>query len=255
MEENKIIKKYLTLNSIILFMTPFCLEGLMGFNRQMNKEFSYGGKLNNRLYDGHSDSYTDLYNDFESVVFPISVIVVLLLAGIINYTFFKNYISENKFKPVFKFDFLYRIFLMALSAFTIYQFNLTDFWDNNIALYRIMYLLTLILPFLLIYEFVINKGATIFPDLSYRIKEQNIYSDEKKLTSLKNLNIISEEKFSAASQEIKKEKILVEVRNSITYKEFISNLDFAVSKGLLNEKEKQEKLLEKEAELIKEYNQ
>jgi hypothetical protein len=49
-------------------------------------------------------------------------------------------------------------------------------------------------------------------------------------------------------------RILVEIRNSRNYIEFLSNIDFAVDKGLLSEEEKRKKLQEKEDELLREYH-
>jgi hypothetical protein len=254
MSENKIIRKYLAFSILGIFITPFWLEGLMGFNRKMNYEFEYGGNLNYRLYDGNFDIYTEMYQDFEPVIFPIALIFVILITGAINLIFVSNYISENWLKPLFKADLYYRIFIIALSVLTIYQFNLTDFWDDNIFAYRLMYLLTLILPITLVYEFAINKGRTVFPQLSYRKKQESNNSEEQKLASLKKMNIINDDTYSTELEKINSKRIFVEIRNSRNYIEFLSNIDFAVDKGLLSEEEKRKKLQEKEDELLREYH-
>lgn len=128
-----------------------------------------------------------------------------------------------------------------------------DFYEGNIWLYRLIYLLVG-LPFMvLIYELTINKSQSIFPNLKYSKVKDRINVDSNELDKLKNLDIIDKETYSTELQKIKKEKVSIEIKNTKDYKEFENSVNIALSKDLITKEVAEEKLLKKENELFEKH--
>ena len=240
MELQKIINKYLYKSIFYIVLIFIYFEGIMGLKAHYYQEYR-----NNRI----SSSFQ---HDFEQVIFSVSCIALLVLLGY-NIIKIREKIGETNVGNILKYGLIFYIILAIVTGICIYNENLMDFYEDNIWLYRLIYLLVG-LPFMvLIYELTINKSQSIFPNLKYSKVKDKINVDSNELDKLKSLDIIDKETYSTELQKIKKEKVSIEIKNTEDYKEFENSVNIALSKDLITKEIAEEKLLKKENELFEKH--
>lgn len=237
MDLQKTISKYLYKSIFYLVLILIYFEGMMALKAHYYQEYR-NGKIN-----------SSFLHDFEQVIFSVSCIILI---AFLNYNIIKirNNIGQTKIGDILKFGLIYNILLAVVTGICIYNEDLMDFYEENIWLYRFLYLL-IGLPFMiLIYELTINKSQSIFPNLKYSKIKEKIDVDSNELDKLKSLDIIDKETYSTELKKIRKEKLSVEIKNTAEFKEFEKSVEMALSKDLISKEIAEKKLTEKENELF-----
>ena len=237
MKENKLkstISKYLIVSILFIIGVIFYFELMMILKAEYYQEFYY--KPNHKFL-----------RYFEQYYFTFSLSALLILVMYTKFGFFRVF-KKIELESIFAIGFVLDIAIGLIVVSNFY--NSMDFYEKNLWLYRTTYLL-IILPFLfLIYEIIVNKGKNIFPNLKYFNTKERNNSEEKELNKLKELGIIDEDKYSIELNKIEKEKILIDIKNTNEYKEFYNSLNVAFSKSFITKEIMQQKLSEKEKELL-----
>ncbi|MCG8748165.1 hypothetical protein [Tenacibaculum finnmarkense] len=240
MNLQKTINKYLYTSIIFLILIFIYFEGIMGLKAHYYQEYR-----NNRIT-------SSFMRDFQQIIFSVSCIALLILLGY-NIIKIREKIGKTNVGNILKYGLIFYVILAIVTGSCINNGNLMDFYEENIWLYRLIYLLVG-LPFMvLIYELTINKSQSIFPNLKYSKVKDKINVDSNELDKLKSLDIIDKETYSTELQKIKKEKVSIEIKNTEDYKEFENSVNIALSKDLITKEVAEEKLLKKENELFEKH--